>query len=110
MKTEELQYLVDSSKGLVRHTWVPDLPNLFANHGLWQITQNHYPTPPELLIPMTQTHFMFGSEMSSITMDNSDSDKGGPAYRRRIEEAAREAKEGAAMTFTLEVTVGMRSS
>ena len=57
---------------------------------------------------MTQIHFMFGEEMSFTVMDNSDPSKAGPAYRRRIEEAAREAKEGAAITFAPEVTIGMR--
>ena len=57
---------------------------------------------------MTQILFMFGEEMSFAVRHNSDPSKPGPAYRRRIEEAAREAEKGAAITFAPEVTIGMK--
>lgn len=51
---------------------------------------------------------MVGEEYSFIAMDNSDLSKGGPAHRRRIQEAAKEAKEGAAMDFIPEVSIGRK--
>lgn len=52
--------------------------------------------------------FMIGEEYSFAVMDNSDPEKGGPAHRRRVQEAAKDAKEGAGMEFIPEVTVGRK--
>lgn len=107
-RTDELRYLVESFRLRAPLRWVSELPSFFAGQGLKDVLHRSYATPPELLMQMTQIHFMLGEEMSFVIMDNSDPAKGGPAYRRRIEEAAIEAKEGAAITFACEVTIGMR--
>ena len=54
--------------------------------------------------------FMIGEEYSIVAMDNSDPQKGGSVHRRRIQEAAKEAKEGAAMHFIPEVTIGKKAT
>ena len=46
--------------------------------------------------------------MNFVAMDNSDPEKGGPARRREIQEAALEAKDGAIWRFSLRVTVGQK--
>ena len=99
-------------------SWVRKLPSVFVEQGFQDeknekkiqkiVSHRCHPTPSELLMQMTQIHFMFGEEMSFAVMDNSDLSKSGPAYRRRIEEAAREAQKGAAISFAPEVTIGMR--
>ena len=51
---------------------------------------------------------MVGEEYSFAAMDNSDPQKGGPAHRRRIQEAAKEAMEGVGLQFFPEVTIGKK--
>ena len=53
--------------------------------------------------------FMVAEEFSYVAMDNSDPKTGGYEHRRRIQEAAKQAIEGAAMHFNLEVTVGQKA-
>ncbi len=51
---------------------------------------------------------MVAEEFSWVAMDNSGPEKSGPIHRRRVQEAAREAKEGAAIHFTPEVAIGQK--
>lgn len=91
------------------YRWPPRLPDIFEKQGLRDVTYGRYATGPETRLFWTQLQCMVAEEYSFVAMDNSDPQSGGPAYRRRIQEAAKEAKEGAAISHTLEVTVGMKS-
>ena len=51
---------------------------------------------------------MVAEEHSIVTMDNSDLQSGGPAVRRRIQEASQAMRDGAALHFVPEVTVGRK--
>ena len=57
---------------------------------------------------LTQIHLMVAEEISLVKMDNSDAETGGPARRREIQEASKEAKDGAIWRFSLQVTVGRK--
>ena len=52
---------------------------------------------------------MVEEEFSYVALDNSDPNTGGYEHRRRIQEPAKQAIEGAAMHFNLEVTVGRKA-
>ena len=53
---------------------------------------------------------MVVEEFSYVAMDNSDPNAVGYEHRRRVQEAAKQANEGAAMHFNLEVTVGLNKA
>ena len=55
---------------------------------------------------LTQIHLMVAEELSFVKMDNSDPETGGPAFRREIQEASQEVKDGTIWHFSLQVTVG----
>lgn len=76
--------------------------------GYHEESNKRYAVSPELRMFFTQLQFMVGEEYSSAAMDNSDPQKGGPAHRRRIQDAAKEAKEGVALQFFPEVTIGKK--
>lgn len=108
MKTGEIQFLVEHARNAVPYGWPPRLPDSFAKQGFQDVSYNRYPISSEVRMFFTQMQFMIGEEYSIVAMDNSDPQKGGPAHRRRIQEAAKEAKEGAAMHFIPEVTIGKK--
>ena len=96
-------------KGLMPNkSWPPRLADDFAKQGFREIDYKRYETSPELRMFFTQMQFMIGEEYSFAMMDNSNPHKGGPAHRRRIQEAAEESREGAGMHFIPEVTVGRK--
>ena len=68
-----------------------------------------HPISPEIRGFFTQLQFMVAEEYSYIAMDNSDLNAGGYEHRRLIQKAVKQADEGAAMHFNLEVTVGRKA-
>lgn len=108
MKLGEVQFLVDHAKNAVPYGWPSTLGDDFAKQGFTKVSHNRYPIKPDTRMIFTQMQFMIGEEYSFVAMDNSGPTASGPAHRRRIQEAAKEAKEGVAMHFIPEVTVGMK--
>ena len=69
-----------------------------------------HPMSPEIRGFFTHLQFMVAEEFSYGAMDNSDPSAGGYEHRRRIQEAAKQANEGAALHFNVEATVGRKAS
>ena len=76
--------------------------------GYHEVANKRYAVNPEFRMFFTQMQFLIGEEYSFAAMDNSDPQKGGPEHRRRIHEAAKEAKGGVALQFFPEVTIGKK--
>ena len=53
-------------------------------------------------------YFMLAEEHSYKMLDNGDLEKAGSAQRERLQEAVKEAKEGAVIQFTVAFTVGRK--
>lgn len=108
LKTSSIQYLVEHARNAVTYGWPPKLGDLFAEQGFRDVSYNRYPLTSEVRDFFTQMQFMVGEEYSLVAMDNSGPQTSGPAHRRRIQDAAEEAKAGAAMHFIPEFTVGRK--
>ena len=88
--------------------WPKRLGELFEKVGFQHVSHSTYETSPELRGFFTQIHLMLAEEISLTVMDNSRPDGSGPTHRKHIQEAAREAEEGAALHFTPVVTIGQK--
>ena len=51
---------------------------------------------------------ILAEEFSFVALDNSGPDKSGPLRQKHIQGATKEMKEGVAINFILEVTIGQK--
>ena len=84
------------------------LPDSFTKQGFKHVSFNQHSPRDEVQIYFTQIQCMVAEEHSIVTLDNSDLQSGGPAVRRRIQEASQAMKDGAALHFVPEVTIGRK--
>lgn len=89
-------------------SWPAELSESYKKEGFENVTTHRHPISSDIREFFTQMQFMVAEEFSYVAMDNSDPNTGGYEHRRRIQEAAKQAVEGAAMHFNLEVTVGQK--
>lgn len=89
-------------------SWVPRLSQTFEQEGLLDAQTYRYPITPQSRLYWTQMQFNSTEEYSIVAMDNSTPDATGPQCRRLIEEAVRESREGVALDYIPEVTIGRK--
>ncbi len=90
-------------------SWIPRLSETFREQGLLEAQADKYPIAPDTRLFWTQMQFNSTEEFSIVALDNSSPEARGPQCRKVIKEAVEESREGVALNFMLEVTVGRKS-
>ncbi|KAL2042758.1 hypothetical protein N7G274_004517 [Stereocaulon virgatum] len=88
--------------------WLSQLPYNFIKQGLQDVSHRLHPPPPDLRLFLAQVHCVFAEEINLVAMGSNGADHGVPSNRRQIQEAAKEAQEGAAIQYVFECTVGRK--
>lgn len=90
--------------------WPSLLPESFKSQEFLNVSHDKYPSSPELRLFFTQMQCILTGEVSFVALDNSGPDKSGQLRRKHIQGATNEMKEGVAIHFILEVTIGQKRS